>query len=93
MKSYSLIIQQFYLQSINVTICPECKYNTINLDPIMIINLEFDTSTDSIYDCLNKYTAQFELDEENKWTCDKCKNQVQCQKKNKLWKKHQLLSS
>lgn len=85
-KSYSLIIQQFYSQSINLTTCPECNYNTINLDPVMIINLEFDSTTESIYDCLNKYTEQFELDEENKWTCDKCKKQVQCQKKNKLWK-------
>ena len=83
---YSCIIKDFHSQSINLTCCPLCDYTTSNMDPIMTINLDIDEMTDSIYDCLNNYTDEFTMDEENKWTCDKCGEKVQCKKKNKFWK-------
>ena len=77
---YSCIVKDFHSQSINLTCCPECEYTTSNMDPIMTINLDIDEDTDNIYDCLNNYTNEFIMDEENKWTCDKCGEKVQCKK-------------
>ena len=67
-----------------MTCCPKCKYNTINLDPLLIISLDIDNSTNNIYDCLNNYTNNFEVDDENKWKCDNCNESVNFEKKNKF---------
>ena len=90
-EKYSFIIKDFHSQALNMTCCPKCKYNTINLDPLLIISLDIDNSTNNIYDCLNNYTDDFEVDDDNKWKCDNCNELVNCEKKNKFWKLSDIL--
>ena len=45
-KKYSFIIKDFHGQAVNSTCCPECKYNTYNFDPMLIISLDIDDITD-----------------------------------------------
>jgi ubiquitin carboxyl-terminal hydrolase 8 len=88
---YSYIIQTFYSQQLSITSCTNCDYVTVNFDPYMVLSLEIPESSETIYDCLSSYTRKITLDCENSWTCDKCKEQVQPDKKIKLWKTSQVL--
>ena len=84
-NSYSYIIVNFYSQLLSITTCPECSYYTSNHDPIMTINLTLKENYNTLYDCLNEFTDKEKLDLDNKWTCDKCKCQVQPNKEVKFW--------
>ena len=48
----------------------------------MTINLTLKENYSTLYDCLNEFTDKEKLDLDNKWTCDKCKCQVQPNKEN-----------
>ena len=85
-EKYSYIIQDFHSQALNMTCCPECNYNTHNLDPLLIISLDIDDSTNNIKECFNNYIDDFNVDEDNKWKCDECHEVVRCEKKNKFWR-------
>jgi len=85
-EKYSFIINDFHSQSINKTFCPKCNYQTINYEPMLIISLDIDENTDNIYECLNNYTNDFIMDEDNMWKCDNCKELVKCKKENRFWK-------
>jgi len=84
-NSYSYIIVKFYSQLLSITSCPECDYYTSNHDPIMTITLTLKENYKTLYDCLNEFTDKETLDIDNKWTCDKCKCQVQPKKEVKFW--------
>ena len=43
-EKYSFIIKDFNSQALNMTCCPKCKYNTINLDPLLIISLDISSA-------------------------------------------------
>lgn len=90
-NDYSYIIQKFYSQLISITSCPKCDYYTVNFEPFMVLSLEIPDQSNSIYDCLDSYTKKHSLDLQNTWTCDKCKQQVQPEKKLKLWKTSNVL--
>ena len=90
-EKYSFIIKDFHTQAINVTCCPECNYLTTNFDPMLMISLDIDEDTDTIYDCLDNYTEDYTLDSDNLWKCDKCNKEVECEKKNKFWKLPDIL--
>ena len=90
-NDYSYIIQKFYSQLISITSCPKCDYYTVNFEPFMVLSLEIPDQSNSIYDCLDSYTKKHVLDLQNTWTCDKCKQQVQPEKKLKLWKTSNVL--
>ena len=85
-NDYSYVIQKFYSQQLSITSCTKCDYMAINFDPYMVLSLEIPKDSSSIYDCLNSYTQKITLDCDNTWTCDKCKEKVQPEKKIKLWK-------
>ena len=51
----------------------------------MIISLTLEDEYTNIYDCLDEYTKTYQLDDENEWRCDRCKNLVQSKKKNQFW--------
>ena len=84
-NSYSYIIVNFYSQLLSITTCPCRSYYTSNHDPIMTINLTLKENYSTLYDCLNEFTDKEKLDLDNKWTCDKCKCQVQPNKEIKFW--------
>jgi ubiquitin C-terminal hydrolase len=84
-NSYSYIIVKFYSQLLTLTSCPNCNYYTSNHEPIMSISLTLKGNYNNIYDCLNEFTDKEKLDLNNTWKCDKCKCEVQPEKKIKFW--------
>jgi len=90
-NDYSYIIQQFYSQQLSITSCTKCDYITVNFDPSMVLSLEIPEGGSTLYDCLSSYTKNVILDCDNGWTCDKCKEKVQPEKKIKLWKTSNVL--
>ena len=90
-NDYSYIVENFYSQLISITSCPECNYYTTNHDPIQVISLEIPNSATSLECCLKEYMKKLRLDENNMWTCDKCKEKVQPYKETKLWRTSDVL--
>ena len=90
-NDYSYIVENFYSQLLSLTICPKCYYFTSNHDPIQIIELEIPTDANTIYDCLDNYTAKTILDEDNMWKCDKCKEDVRPHKRTLFFKTSEIL--
>jgi ubiquitin carboxyl-terminal hydrolase 2/21 len=82
---YSSLIKNCYCQILSITNCPECNYTTTNHDPLMIISLTLEDEYTNIYDCLDEYTKTYQLDGDNEWRCDRCKNLVQSKKTNQFW--------
>ena len=83
--SYSHIIVNFYSQLLSITSCPQCGYYTTNHEPIMTITLTLKDKYNTLYDCLNEFIEEEELDTNNTWKCDKCKKTVQPHKKINFW--------
>ena len=90
-NDYSYIVENFYSQLLTLNICPECYYFTSSHDPIQVISLEIPPNAETIYDCLDKYIQKEILDENNKWTCDKCSKKVCSHKKTMLFKSSDVL--
>lgn len=90
-KDYSYIVNNFHSQLLSITSCPKCDYCTTNHEPIQILSLEIPETAETLYDCLDKYTAKFELDTDNSWKCDQCGEKVNSNKKIMLWKSSDVL--
>ena len=90
-KDYSYIVENFYSQLLSLTICPECYYFTTNHDPIQVVSLEIPKDAKSMNDCFKHYTQKIVLDEENRWTCDKCSKSVRPHKKTLFFKTSDIL--
>ena len=54
-------------------------------DPIQIITLDLNEEDKTLYDILDNYVKLDKLDDNNKWKCDKCKKDVNPEKKNVFW--------
>ncbi len=83
--NYSYIIKTFYSKLLSFTSCPKCKYVTKNHEPISTITLSLENNLKSLYGCLNEFTKEDQLDTENRWKCDHCKQSVCPQKKATFW--------
>ena len=81
-----LILFKSFIQQLTITSCSKCDYYTVNFEPFMALSLEIPDSDSNLYDCLSSYTNKTTLDADNLWTCDKCKQKVNPDKKIKLWK-------
>jgi ubiquitin carboxyl-terminal hydrolase 8 len=90
-SNYSYIITQFYSKMVSVTTCPECNYHTTNHEPICTIPLTLKEEFNTIYDSLDEYVKEFQLDDENLWKCDKCKKDVRSEKKINFWELSPIL--
>ena len=84
-KSYSCIVEDFYSQSLSITGCTKCNYKTDNHEPVQIINLTLQADYKSLNDCLDEYVRTEQLDNDNKWKCDKCGECVNPEKKTIFW--------
>ena len=84
-NEYSYLIQSTYSQLLSITSCPKCDYSTRNHDPIQIITLHMKPHFETIYDMLSHYTSVETLDSDNTWKCDKCKQNVNPEKKIVFW--------
>ncbi len=84
-QKYSYIIENFHSRSLNITSCMECNYKTDNHESLQIISLTLHPKYSSFTDCLDDYVKTFNLDDDNKWTCDKCNLAVNPEKKTIFW--------
>ena len=90
-KSYSTIIKQTYSQLLNVTNCTNCEYNTYNHEPIQYISLSIKENNTNLHKLLSNYTNIEQLDNNNKWVCDKCKIEVNPRKRIMFWRLSDIL--
>ena len=84
-SNYSYIVKTFYSKLLSFNSCPECDYVTKNHEPISTITLSLEPNFRSLYDCLNEFTKEDELDIDNSWKCDNCKEDVCPHKKTAFW--------
>ena len=84
-NEYSYLIESTYSQLLNITSCSKCDYSARNHDPIQIVTLHMKPNFKTIYDMLSHYTSVEILDSNNSWKCDKCKSNVNPEKKIVFW--------
>jgi ubiquitin carboxyl-terminal hydrolase 8 len=90
-KSYSIPVKIFYGQFQNRVICIECKKVSIQFEPFSMINLPICDKTNTLFDCIDKYTSFEIMDGENKCNCENCKRNTIGKKKIMVWKLPQVL--
>jgi ubiquitin carboxyl-terminal hydrolase 8 len=85
-KNYSIPVKLFYGQFQNRIICIECKTVSMYYEPFSMINLPICEKTNTLFDCIDKYTSFEILDGVNKYSCGKCKKETIAKKKIMVWK-------
>ena len=90
---YSPLNQMFDIYNIEKKCCPGCNNNISKLDVSTVIKLDFDNldKNPNIYQLLDNYEAEKELDNDNKANCSNCYQKVQLKISNKLWKLPKIL--
>jgi ubiquitin carboxyl-terminal hydrolase 2/21 len=95
-SSSSPILDMFYNQQHSMITCTNCGFVSNSYDPSIILNLPIPISSNniSIYDCLDLYTKEETLDNNNKYKCTGCNNECNATKKLSIWKtaKYLLIS-
>ena len=84
----SIISDLFYGQLRGETKCPECNFVSRVYDNFSILTVPIPLNQNdlNLHHTLASFVAGESLDSENKWTCDKCKKDVQAQRKLTLHK-------
>lgn len=91
-NTHSFILDLFYGQEHLRLQCLHCKQITHNFPPFMYTCLPVSSSkTKTIYDCFDRHCKVEQLDADNAWECDKCKQKTQAYKKTAYWKLPQIL--
>jgi ubiquitin carboxyl-terminal hydrolase 8 len=85
-KNYSIPVKLFYGQFQNRIICIECKTVSMYYEPFSMINLPICEKTNTLFDCIDKYTSFEIMDGKNKYSCGKCKKETIAKKKIMVWK-------
>jgi ubiquitin C-terminal hydrolase len=89
---YSPLNQMFDIYNIEKKCCPNCNINMSKLDVSTIIKLDFlENKNQDLYQMLDEYEMEKELDLDNKATCNNCYQNVQLKISNKLWKLPKIL--
>jgi ubiquitin C-terminal hydrolase len=89
-NNHSFISQLFDGFTLSTIFCPSCRYSNKTFELHKIIQLEIPSyshgmKTPSIYDCLDLFTKEEQLDEENGYKCNSCEKKFKCIKRLKLW--------
>ena len=56
--------------------CPECELSYYRYDTFSTLPLDIGDEDTDLTSCLEKYSEENTLDEDNKWRCGNCKNKV-----------------
>lgn len=78
----SIISNTFYGKFKQTIHCPNCKYNSITYQHFTDLAVPLVSS--KLSDCFNYFTTEEELDSDNLYKCDKCKQHVKAIKKMEL---------
>ena len=85
-NDYSIFVKHFYSQFITKIECSKCEHICYNYDPALVVHLPIPEKENiSLSDCFDLFTSEHELDEENKWTCEKCKSESCASVSTKFW--------
>ena len=85
-KSYSFIVKTYYGQYLSSLICTKCKYVSNTFQPFNILDIPVKRQNNlKLEQLLDNYLKLNELDNDNMWKCDKCKQKSNAQKEIKLW--------
>jgi ubiquitin carboxyl-terminal hydrolase 8 len=90
-KNYSIPVKLFYGQFQNRIICIECKTVSMYYEPFSMINLPICEKTNTLSDCIEKYTSFEIMDGKNKYCCGKCQKETIGKKKIMVWKLPNIL--
>lgn len=62
--------------------CNSCGFISTSHEPFLFLSLSISKSSDNIQlkDCINSFSKSEQLDDDNKWKCEKCKNYVRATK-------------
>ena len=90
-RNYSIPVKLFYGQFQNRIICIECKTVSMYYEPFSMINLPICQKTNTLSDCIDKYTSFEIMDGKNKYCCGKCKKETIAKKKIMVWKLPNIL--
>lgn len=85
-KNYSIPVTLFYGLFQNRVICVECKKISMYYEPFSMINLPICEKTNTLFDCIDKYTSFEIMDGVNKYSCGNCKKDTIGKKKIMVWK-------
>lgn len=85
-KQYSKIVELFAGQSYSWLKCPHCNYKSDKFEPFFLLSLPLLPRHRTLYDCIHAFQQMETLDDENRWRCDHCKEEVNAEKKIELWK-------
>lgn len=89
----SIVSDLFYGQLHGETKCPECNFVSCVYDnfSILTVPIPLNQSNLNLHHTLASFVAGESLDSDNKWNCDKCKKDVEAQRKLTLHKLPKVL--
>jgi ubiquitin carboxyl-terminal hydrolase 2/21 len=96
-SGYSILVKEFFGQYHTRTICLDCKNISSNYDPFSILHLPIPpippvnqgnqaSQGITLNDCLELFSKEEELDDDNKYKCDKCSSITNAHKMSEIWK-------
>lgn len=90
-KEHSIIKQLFTGQNQSIIICEKCKYKKNHFDIFQNLQLGITDKCTNIYDCLDAYTQEEQLDIENRIWCNFCFLKNKAFKRNQIWRPPKIL--
>ncbi|OAD00670.1 hypothetical protein MUCCIDRAFT_14515, partial [Mucor lusitanicus CBS 277.49] len=97
-RNDSVIVDLFQGQFKSRLICEECENVSVTFDPFMYLSLPLPIKKKSktsiqvtLSDCLDEFTKEEELSEEDLWYCPKCKKHQRATKKFDLWRMPEIM--
>jgi ubiquitin carboxyl-terminal hydrolase 2/21 len=89
-NNFSVIVKETYGQFHSRVICINCKNISTNYDPFSILSLPIPPPQPNKFvtlnDCFELFSQEEELDDENKYKCDKCSETTNAHKMTEIWK-------
>ena len=87
--NFSFFVELFYGQFAAKTKCPICKYVSYSYDPFCFLSISLPNNLNNsgidIYSLIHSFCNNESLDDDNKWKCDKCKNETKAERTITLW--------
>jgi len=88
-SGYSVMVKELFGQYHTRTICIHCKNISSNYDPFSILHLPIPQNrenTCTLKDCYSLFSGEEELDDNNKYKCEKCNEITNAHKMTEIWK-------
>lgn len=85
-QGYSKIMELFYGQYHATLTCNLCGNISHSFDLFSSWSLAINNNINTLYEAIDNFNREETLDEENKWTCDKCKMKSCATRKISIWK-------